>query len=236
MTSVPTRDDDRLNAHGLVAAFVPDGSRVLDIGCGFGQIASRLRQRGCRITGVEPDPVRREAAAQFCERVMDGVAEGLDQLDLKPASFDAILFADVLEHLVNPWAALRDVQRFLKPDGLTVISIPNVANFGVRANLLKGQFEYQDFGIYDRTHLRFFTRSSADDLVKSAGLRVVQRGYTSNLTETGLYRRTLGRMRSLRHSAQRFDSWLTYRKPELFAVQFILACQRASGGESPSGR
>jgi SAM-dependent methyltransferase len=164
---------------------------------------------------------------------MDGVAEGLDQLDLEPASFDAILFADVLEHLVNPWAALRNVQRFLKPDGLTVISIPNIANFGVRANLLKGEFDYQDFGIYDRTHLRFFTRKSADALVQSAGLRVVRRGYTSNLTETGIYRRTLGRLKGLHRSAQRFDYWLTYRKPELFAVQFILACQQ-SNGEAPS--
>ena len=237
MSTVPIGEDDLHNAHGLVAAFVPNGSRVLDIGCGFGQIASRLQQRGCRITGVEPDPARRAVAAEFCERVMDGVAEGLDQLDLEPASFDAILFADVLEHLVNPWAALRDVQRFLKPEGRTVISIPNIANFGVRVNLLKGEFEYQDFGIYDRTHLRFFTRATAEELVQSAGLHVVQRGYTSNLTETGLYRRTFGRVKSLHQTAQRFDYWLTYRKPELFAVQFILACQQsdvASGGEGSS--
>jgi cyclopropane fatty-acyl-phospholipid synthase-like methyltransferase len=65
MTTVPQGEDDLHNAHGLVAAFVPDGSRVLDIGCGFGQIASRLRQRDCRITGVEPDPARRDTAAQY---------------------------------------------------------------------------------------------------------------------------------------------------------------------------
>lgn len=227
MHSEPTTEDDLHNAHGLVASFVPDASRVLDIGCGFGQVASRLRLRGCRITGVEPDPVRRSTAAEYCERVMDGVAEGLDQLDLDPASFDAILFADVLEHLVDPWSALRDVQRFLKPTGQIVISIPNLANFGVRLNLLKGEFRYQDFGIYDRTHLRFFTRATAEELVQSAGLRVIKRGYTSNLTETGLYRRTFGRLRGLHPAAQRLDYWLTYRKPELFAVQFILACEQS---------
>lgn len=226
MTSAPTGEADLHNAHGLVAAFVPDGSRVLDVGCGFGQIASRLRQRRCRITGVEPDPARRAAAAEFCERVTDGLAEGLADLSLEPASYDAILFADVLEHLVDPWTVLRDVQQFLKPGGRIVISIPNLANFGVRLNLLKGEFRYQDFGIYDRTHLRFFTRATADELVQSAGLRVVQRGYTSNLTETSIYRRTLGRLSSLHRTAQKVDYWLTYRKPELFAVQFILACQR----------
>jgi hypothetical protein len=123
---------------------------------------------------------------------------------------------------------LRDVQRYLKPGGRIVISIPNLANFGVRLNLLRGQFRYQDFGIYDRTHLRFFTRATAEELVESAGLQVVQRGYTSNLTETRIYCRTLGRLRFLHRLAQRFDYWLTYRKPELFAVQFILACQQSS--------
>src|SRR4051794_16311643 len=72
------------------------------------------------------------------------------------------------------------------------MSTPNVANYAVRLNLLKDEFRYQDFGIYDRTHLRFFTRASVAELIEGAGLRAVEWHYTPNLTEPNLFRRTLG--------------------------------------------
>jgi 2-polyprenyl-3-methyl-5-hydroxy-6-metoxy-1,4-benzoquinol methylase len=191
--------DDWWNAHRLIASLVPSGVRVLDIGCGFG-------------------------AAAACERILNGVAEGLDRLGLPEAGFDAIVFADVLEHLVDPWTVLRQSLTYLQPGGRVVISIPNIANYGARLNLLKGEFRYQDFGIYDRTHLRFFTRATAEEMVRGAGLTITARRYTPNLTETGLFRRTLGRVPPLRKPFRMLDRWLAYRKPELFAVQFILAC------------
>jgi hypothetical protein len=138
----------------------------------------------------------------------------------------AVIFADVLEHLVDPWSTLRQALAYVKPGGSVVISLPNIANYGVRLNLLKGEFRYQDFGIYDRTHLRFFTRETFQELVAGAGLRVVEWRYTPNLTETGLFRRTLGRIPGLAGAFRRFDRWLTYRRPTLFAVQFVVACER----------
>jgi len=217
--------DGVLNAHQRIASLVPSGSRVLDVGCGFGAIAGSVAARGCKVTGIEPDPERRAAAAEFCERSLDGVAEGLGDLGLEPGSFDVIIFADVLEHLTDPWSILAGVTRYLAPGGLILISLPNIANFGVRVNLLKGQFTYQDFGIYDRTHLRFFTRSTAEDLVHGAGLQVVERHFTSNLNETGPFRRLAATLPPLSRPILRLDRWLTYRNPGLYALQFILACK-----------
>ncbi|MGV3722780.1 MAG: class I SAM-dependent methyltransferase [Actinomycetota bacterium] len=232
MSEAPTPSDGILNAHERIASLVPAGSRVLDIGCGFGAIARSLAARGCKVTGIEPDPERRAAAAPACERVLDGVAERLGELDLEPESFDVIIFADVLEHLVNPWATLAGVVKFLAPDGLLLISLPNVANFGARVNLLKCEFTYQDGGLYDRTHLRFFTRATAEEMVRGAGLQVVERHYTSNLHETGALRRLSALAPPLRAGFRKMDRRLTYRKPELYALQFILACKKNAAPSS----
>lgn len=218
--------EDTWNARALSASLVAPGSRVLDVGCGWGTVAEMLHRKGCRVVGVEPDPERRQVAAQHCDQLLDGTAEGLGSLGLAPASFDAVLFTDVLEHLVDPWGTLKASLDYLKPDGRVVISIPNVANFGARWNLAKGQFRYQDFGLYDRTHLRFFTRDTLVELVGSAGLEVVQWRYAANLTETQAFKRTFGRIPPLHQAGRRCDRWLTHRFNRLFAVQFVIACER----------
>jgi 2-polyprenyl-3-methyl-5-hydroxy-6-metoxy-1,4-benzoquinol methylase len=215
------------NSHVLVASLVPSGSRVLDIGCGFGAIARQLADRDCQVTGIEPDPERRATAAPACVRVMDGLAEDLEALDLDPAGYDAVLFADVLEHLKDPWTTLATATKFLAPRGRIVISIPNVANFGARVNLLKGEFTYQGGGLYDRTHLRFFTQATVDDLVRGAGLEPIQREYTCNLSETGPFRKLARLLPPLGRPLRRLDRSLTYRNPRLYALQFILACKLA---------
>ncbi len=214
------------NAHSVTALLTPPGSRVLDIGCGFGSVAKRLQAAGCEVIGIEPDPERRQQATAYCARVLDGTAEGLDQLGLDPASFDVILFTDVLEHLVDPWSTLTAVLRYLKPEGRVVISIPNVANFGARVNLLKGQFRYQQAGLYDRTHLRFFTRETLEEMVRGAGLRVVEWHYTTNLTDTRIVRGTVGRIKPLYSLVRRLDRWSTYRANRLLSLQFVIACER----------
>lgn len=225
--------EDGWNSHRLAASLIADGSRVLDVGCGSGFIARLLHDRGCRVVGVEPDPRRRERAAPWCERVVDGVAEGLDSLGLEPAAFDVVLFADVLEHLPDPWGTLRAALAYLKPGGRVVISLPNFANFGARVNLMRGRFRYEGGGLYDRTHLRFFTRETLQELVESAGLRVADWQYTLNFHETGPMRAITSRMPRWRGPLRRLDRALTYRWCRLFAFQFVIACERRE--EEPPG-
>ena len=90
------------------------------------------------------------------------------------SEFDAIVAADVLEHLKDPLEALNRLRPFLKPDGFFVISVPNVAHGSVRLALLSGDFEYADIGLLDSTHLRFFTRETLEKLLDDAELGLVE--------------------------------------------------------------
>jgi hypothetical protein len=97
-------------------------------------------------------------------------AELLPELGL----FDVVLLADVLEHLVQPFEVLRMARSFLRSAGGVVASLPNIAHWTVRWNLLRGRFDYQPLGIMDATHLRWFTARSLHRLFAQAGYRIVE--------------------------------------------------------------
>jgi O-antigen biosynthesis protein len=167
-------DDSPGSTHNLVVEFVPEGSSVLEFGCATGYMSEVLvRRRGCRVVGIELEPDAAAEAQAYCERVIVGNAETLDldeQLDGE--RFDAVLFADVLEHLRDPAGMLRRVRPFVAETGAVIASIPNVAHVSVRLALLAGEFRYRDLGLLDDTHLRFFTRESIVDLFESSGFVV----------------------------------------------------------------
>lgn len=154
--------------------FVPEGvQRVLEVGCGSGHFAAGLkRQRGVHVTAIEPFPhAHAEARARVDRLVPLQVEEAFSQLEDR--SFDCVVFNDVLEHLVDPWKVLSDVLRLLLPGGVVVASLPNMRYYPVLKELvLQGSWQYQADGVLDRTHLRFFTKSSLRQLFESSGYRV----------------------------------------------------------------
>ncbi len=155
-----------------VAALVPASCRrVLEIGCGEGQLGRLLRARGHSVTGIELLPDVAERARAHLDRVVLADVEG-DGLPFPPDSFDAIVFADVLEHLVDPWGALRKAVEVLAEDGVVVASIPNVQNVDVIRRLLRGRWDYRERGILDFGHLRFFTLKTIRALFARADLSV----------------------------------------------------------------
>jgi 2-polyprenyl-3-methyl-5-hydroxy-6-metoxy-1,4-benzoquinol methylase len=165
-------DLDNLNdSHTLVVRMVGENRKVLELGCAEGSTTRVLRERGCRVTGIEMDPTAAQTAAEFAERV---IVDNLDTMDFEAAlgreRFDVIVAADVLEHLSDPVRCLRACVPFLSADGEVVLSIPNVAHADVRLALLDGQFEYSEWGLLDNTHLRFFTRESLLDFLDDCGL------------------------------------------------------------------
>ena len=144
--------------------------KVLEIGPATGDTSKVLRERGCRVTGVEIDPVAAEICAQFCERMIVGNVEELDLESLLAGEkFDVVLFSDVLEHLVNPARILTTAASLLAPGGYVCASIPNVAHGSVRLSLFAGQFRYTEKGLLDRTHLRFYSKDGVEELFASAG-------------------------------------------------------------------
>ena len=171
-----TLDDSPGSTHNLVLGLVEPGSRVLEFGCATGYMSHALRDRlGAAVVGVELDAEAARLAEEHCERVLVGDAEELDlEAELGGDRFDAILFADVLEHLRDPAALLTRVRPFVAEGGVVIASIPNVAHAAVRLALLAGSFRYREQGLLDDTHLRFFTREGVQDLFEGSGYVVTR--------------------------------------------------------------
>jgi SAM-dependent methyltransferase len=163
-------------SHRLALQEIPDGARVLDAGCATGYLAAELATRGCDILGVEADPQAAEQARAVCRAVVVGDLESPStRADVEHAAagrVDVVLCADVLEHLRDPWDTLRWLGTLLAADGRAVVSVPNIAHWTARRELLRGGFPYAEHGLFDRTHLRFFTRDSARELARRAGFVV----------------------------------------------------------------
>ena len=154
------------------------GLRVLDVGCGFATTSARIQSLGNEVTGIDSSPEIEAVAAKRIARVIHG---DVTDADLGDERFDAIIFADVLEHLPWPVSVLRRYLRWLKPGGSVIISLPNVGLWSVRLAHLFGRWNYDETGVLDRTHLRFFTRRSARWLIEQAGLEIARTTYNPGL-------------------------------------------------------
>jgi len=155
----------------LVAMLPEDAHHVLDVGCGAGELGRLLKiERGCCVCGIEVS----EAALQAMEHldeVVHGDVEGVD-LSAWAGRFDVIVYADVLEHLYDPWDTLERHRRLLATGGIVVASLPNVQHHSILTGLVRGRWEYRTAGLLDRTHLRFFTRSSVIAMFVRAGYQI----------------------------------------------------------------
>ena len=163
------------NARPELAARVPvSAMTVLDVGCGVGQLGRMLKAMvpGRRVFGIEVVP----GVAAEAERVLDRVIVG-DVQTMEPpfpaGSIDCMVFADVLEHLPDPAAVLRRFTPMLSSSGTVLCSIPNMRHYTSILRLIRRGWIYDDFGLFDRTHLRFFSRESMHHLLEAAGLTEV---------------------------------------------------------------
>jgi SAM-dependent methyltransferase len=157
-----------------VAALVPPGCRrVLDVGCGVGNLGRLLKERGHVVCGVELAPEAADEARTRLDHVETADVEA-DGYPFPSNSFDAVVFADVLEHFIDPWRVLTEAVELLAEDGVVVASVPNVQNIDVVWRLLRGRWEYRERGICDVGHLRFFTLHTIRELFRRAGLEVVR--------------------------------------------------------------
>lgn len=163
----------RLDLMALVPA---EATRILDVGCGSGRLGEGLKAQRLRyVAGVELHQESATMAASVLDHVVHGsVTEvKLDEIG-PPASFDCIIFGDILEHLLDPWETLRRYRALLAPAGVVVASIPNIGHISVIMNLIRGRWEYGERGLLDSTHLRFFTRRSIIELFQQADLEIVR--------------------------------------------------------------
>ncbi|MGB9980279.1 class I SAM-dependent methyltransferase [Methanobacterium sp.] len=202
-------DSNPSGAHSKIIKIIGKDKKVLDVGCATGNIAKILSEKGCEVTGIEMDPKSAKIASKYCKNIIIKDLESLDNLNCPYNYFDVLLFADILEHLKSPVDTLRKLKKYLHNDGIIIITVPNVTYWEIRLSFLLGKFEYNDYGILDKTHIRFFTKSSALSLLKNAGFKL-------NLLDTttkGFLKDDLG---------SKFEYSFTKILPGLFAYQFLL--------------
>ncbi|MFZ2525461.1 MAG: class I SAM-dependent methyltransferase [Candidatus Ferrigenium altingense] len=164
------------NARHEIEPLLPSNiSSVLEIGCSEGNTLMWLRDsesiETCRGIEILPD-----VAARAKEKGLDIVVADIerDGIPFKD-QYDLVLCLDVLEHLNNPWSTMKAITESIKPGGYFIASIPNIGHISILSDLvLHDRFDYTESGILDRTHLRFFTGTTARQLLVDAGLEVLQ--------------------------------------------------------------
>jgi 2-polyprenyl-3-methyl-5-hydroxy-6-metoxy-1,4-benzoquinol methylase len=199
---------------------LPAGLRLLDLGAAGGHLGRAVREHCAFLAGVEPDPALPASAREGYDdwRATDALAAGSWK-----EPFDAVVCADILEHLPRPEQLLGLIRGWLREGGTLFVSVPNVANVTVRAALAAGRFPYADRGILDRTHLRFYTRRTISELLAASGFAPRSVSATAMPYELGLpflgnapFR---GPVRALAQASA--SVW-----PTLFGYQFVIECGR----------
>ena len=190
---------------------------ILDIGCATGENGKYLKNKGIasHVAGVEIDPEMAEEAKKKIDNLVVGDLENLElRGEFAGAEFDYIILGDILEHLINPWKTLASCVEILNKDGQIIISLPNIQHIETFIQIyVKGKWPYNSRGIFDKTHLRFFTYRNMEDLVCHSGLTISE----------------LKRVYRFRDSTSEFPKFTKkfFKKcfPNLFTFQYILVCK-----------
>lgn len=152
--------------HEALSYLPLSAKRILDVGCGAGDNARLLADRGCQVTGVTFSEEEASLANRYCERVVVADVER-DDLGLPEAGFDAILLSHILEHLREPHELLKRLARLIPIGGTMVIAVPNMAQWRMRWQFAMGDWRRTDTGPLDRTHLRFWSLKTAPEILNS---------------------------------------------------------------------
>ena len=203
------------SSHGRISTLLKTRPpcRILDLGCSSGLLAERLREMGHHVTGVdlnEIEGVHGRTDAFFKADLNDGIPKEVG------GEFDLVLMADVLEHLVNPRSLMRQVRTVLSPEGTAIFCVPNIAHWYPRFRSTLGMFDYDQRGILDSTHLRFFTRRSIRRMIERQGFAI------RRLEAVGLPLDALGVDGAKGYWLRMADLVLLNLWPTMFGYQFIV--------------
>ncbi len=194
-------------------------SKILDLGCSSGLLAERLRAMGHQVTGVdvtEIEGVGERTSAFFKADLNQGIPPEVG------SDFDLVLAADVLEHLSDPAALMDQIRDVLAPDGTVIFCVPNIAHWYPRFRVTLGMFDYDQRGILDSTHLRFFTRRSIKKLIEREGFTV------RRIEPVGLPLDALGVEGGPSRLVRLVDQFLLALWPTLFGYQFLIEAAPAT--------
>lgn len=160
----------------LLAMMPTNAKRVVEVGCSSGALARAYKNLNpsCHYTGIDVVPEYSEVARQYCDVASCFDIENADESTFESLSkADCWIFGDSLEHLKDPWALLSRIRTTIPDEGSIVACIPNAQHWSVQAKLSCGRFVYEDSGLLDRTHLRWFTRVTLIDMFVTTGYEIV---------------------------------------------------------------
>lgn len=204
-----------------ILSLIPDNvNRILDIGCSIGILGGQIKQRNrAEVVGIELDEQMAKLAKEKLDRVIIGDIDNINLKDyLVHNYFDCIIFADILEHLKNPWDVLKSTTSFLSDDGTVIASIPNIRHYTTIINLLlRGYWPYRERGIHDKTHLRFFTLKNIKTMFQNAGLKIIRMERNYRIIERP-------------HSCNRFSKFFVFLLPlkDFLTFQYLVVAKKLS--------
>lgn len=176
--SIKIFNPEKLNRHNIdkqSMELISRGSRILEIGCATGFMGEYLiKKKKCSVYGVELGKDEAKEANNKLTKVIVGDIEDKKTIDKvrNLGKFDVVLASALIEHLKDPWNALSFWKKLLNKDGYLIISTSNIVYWSTRLNIFLGRFEYQNYGIMDNAHLRFFTPKTFKKLVEDCGYKI----------------------------------------------------------------
>ena len=212
---------DKFSSHSImirkINEMAPLSQNILDLGCFTGELLNRVRinqDASNNYFGADLENCLRKDFNFIKLYLLDFNNTNLSNVFDKN-KFDIVILGDILEHLVNPWRALNSVEQITHESSKILISMPNSGHWYFRLKVLLGKIEYTNNGLFDKTHLRFFTRKSSEELIKGSNFKVVSTNYSSipweNIFKSGIVSKVLSI----------FERFLIFLRPQLFAYQFI---------------
>lgn len=208
---------NEFESHMLAFDIIKNNSKVLDIGCATGYMSRKLHlEKKCEMWGVDNNPDALKLAKKYCKKVILQDLNEMNELDIPQKHFDHILILDVIEHLVSPEKILKLMRKYLKKTGSVIISVPNVAHASIRLMLLRGEFNYSNLGIMDKTHVHFYTRETLKKLLINMGYKIIKIIPTNGMCKVPFLYLITDRL------PQSWQYKLVKRFPTLFAFQFMV--------------
>lgn len=201
---------DPFSMHSKITVCIGNNKKVLDVGCAEGNLADVMQSNKCEVVGIEIDPESAQNAQRFCKDVFVGDVESIELSSKYDDYFDYILFADVLEHLKEPLTVLKRFKKYLKDDGCVIVSLPNISNWRLRLKFLFGRFEYQETGLLDNGHIRFFNEKIAINFLNDAGFEIIKFDITGLDSPIGT----------------KFFQLIGTHRPNLLAHQFLIIAKK----------
>jgi 2-polyprenyl-3-methyl-5-hydroxy-6-metoxy-1,4-benzoquinol methylase len=201
------------SSHDLLVKLVEPNKTVLDIGCSKGFLGKKLKEKGCIITGIDSNKEDLIEARKYYDKtlLLDINKENIS------GKYDIIILGDVIEHLSEPERILKNIKKNLNENGYLLISVPNIVNIYARLKILFGNFDYGEKGIFDKTHLRFFTLKSFKSLINNSGYSIIR----VEFSPIPIYLVFPNASEYLLKQINSLFNIITKLYPKLFAYQFI---------------